>query len=114
MILLIGGTGAIGAPLLEALARGSSPILLLARDSIVATLPGVRIIEGDIERSALGMSRDDAAFVKANLTTLIHAAALTRFDAPLEAARRVNVQGTRNVLEFAAECPRMQRLCALS
>jgi long-chain acyl-CoA synthetase len=113
MILITGGTGAIGAPLVDALLADSSPILLLARDPR-AVPPGVRVIEGDLEHGGLGMRADDAAFVKANVTTIIHAAALTRFDASLDLARRVNVQGTHNVLEVAAACPRLQHLCALS
>ena len=114
MILITGGTGAIGGSLVQALTRASTPVLLLARDPLAATSPGLRVIKGDIERSALGMSDEDASFVKANVTTIIHAAALTRFDASLDLARKVNVQGTLNVLELAAACPRLQRLCALS
>jgi nucleoside-diphosphate-sugar epimerase len=115
MFFITGGTGAIGGPLVEALTGDSSPVLLLTREPFVATRPGVKVIKGNVlEREVLGMTSHDAAFVRANATTILHAAAMTRFDAPLDVARSVNVDGTRHVLDFAASCPRLQRLCALS
>ena len=114
MLLLTGGTGAIGGPLVDALTQDSSALLLLTRDPFIPTQPGINVINGDVERAALGMNATDAAFVRAHATTIIHAAAMTRFDAPLDVARRINVAGTNHVLAFAATCPRLQRLCALS
>jgi nucleoside-diphosphate-sugar epimerase len=115
MIFITGGTGAMGGPLVDALTHDSLPILLLARDRPIDPPPGVRVIRGDIrERECLGMAAEDAAFVREHATAIIHAAAQTRFDAPLDVARQVNVEGTRNLLVFAADCRRLQRLCALS
>ena len=115
MIFLTGGTGAIGGPLVDALTEDPAPVFLLAREPSLANRPGITPIKGNIvERNALGMTSAYAAFVRANVTTIIHAAAMTRFDATLDVARRVNVEGTRNVLEFAATCPRLERICALS
>ncbi len=116
MIFITGSRGAIGRPLVDALIDASAPpLLLLVREASAETAQGVRVAHGDIlEQQNLGMTSEDAAFVRAHATSIIHAAAMTRFDAPLELARRVNVDGTRNVLAFAASCPRLERVCALS
>jgi long-chain acyl-CoA synthetase len=114
MIFLTGSTGAIGRPLVESLIADSAPVAVLHR-SAADPRPGVKVVHGDIlEPAALGMTLEDAAFVRARVTTIIHAAAMTRFDASLELARQVNVEGTRNLLAFAASCPRLERLCVLS
>src|SRR5439155_19750080 len=56
----------------------------------------------------------DAEAVSSRVTAIVHAAANTRFDAPLPEARAANVDGTRHVLEFARRCPRLDRVVALS
>ena len=115
MILMTGGTGAIGVLLSDALLQDSSPVFLLAREQVVDGRPGVRTFRGNIcAGETLGMTAEDAGFVRAHATTIVHAAALTRFDAPLDTLRHTNVEGTRNVLAFAAGCPHLERLCALS
>jgi nucleoside-diphosphate-sugar epimerase len=48
------------------------------------------------------------------ITRIIHAAAVTRFDVDRETARRVNVDGTARVREFAERCGRLDRLVLLS
>src|SRR5262245_46306713 len=104
MLFITGGTGTIGGPLVDGLAHDSLPSLLLARERPVDAAVGIRVIQGDIrQREGLGMTVEEAAFVREHATTIIHAAAQTRFDASLEVARQVNVEGTRNVLEFAAD-----------
>lgn len=125
MILITGGTGAIGAPLLEAMVRDGFPVALLVRAGVRSrffNVPDERLkdrdlitISGDIlAGNTLGMDELTANRVRDGVTTIIHAAALTRFDAPLDEARRVNVEGTRHVLAFASSCPALQRFCALS
>ena len=41
---------------------------------------------------------------------MIHCAATVRFDHSLDEARRINVEGTRRVLDFAAAAPRLRSL----
>jgi long-chain acyl-CoA synthetase len=48
------------------------------------------------------------------ITVIVHAAADTRFSAPLKEARAVNLEGTKNVLAFASHCPRLEAIAALS
>jgi nucleoside-diphosphate-sugar epimerase len=62
----------------------------------------------------LGLSSAVLDRIRPDITGIIHAAANTSFSADLDAARAVNVEGTRHVLEFAATCPRLDRMCVLS
>ena len=113
--LVTGGNGAIGVPLVAALAGGGAAVVSLARGPQPGVAPGVRAQSGDIlQGPALGMDEPTAAALRSRVTTIVHAAALTRFDAPLDAARLTNVDGTAHVLAFAAQCPRLERICALS
>jgi len=48
------------------------------------------------------------------ITHIVHSGALTRFDVDRDAARAVNVEGTRKVVAFARTCPRLQALGVVS
>jgi nucleoside-diphosphate-sugar epimerase len=48
------------------------------------------------------------------ITRIIHAAAVTRFNVDRKTARRVNVEGTIRVAEFAERCPRLDSFIYLS
>ncbi|MGH3714902.1 MAG: SDR family oxidoreductase [Micromonosporaceae bacterium] len=50
----------------------------------------------------------------AGVTRVVHAAARTEFTVRRDVARQVNVDGTRLVAEFAARCPKLERLVVLS
>ena len=71
----------------------------------------IHIIAGDVTQEDLGIS--DLGFVN-KITQIIHAAATTRFDLPLEEARRINVKGTANTLEFAKRCVNLKQFGFLS
>ena len=115
LTLVTGGTGAVGVPLLESLAVGRETVVSLARGPHYGVPPGVHVLSGDIRQGEnLGLDENTAASIRARVTTIVHAAALTRFDAPLDAARQTNVAGTAHLLAFAATCPRLQRMLALS
>lgn len=45
---------------------------------------------------------------------IVHAAAVTRFNVDADTARRVNVDGTEKVLQFARTCPRLSAIGLLS
>jgi long-chain acyl-CoA synthetase len=114
VVLVTGGTGSIGRPLVESLMRGSRRVVVLTR-APVEPLPGTDVLVCDIQRDErLGLDAGTCEAICGRVSTIIHAAALTRFDAPIEAARAVNVEGTRHVLAFAGRCPNLRRLCALS
>lgn len=48
------------------------------------------------------------------ITTVVHAAAITRFDVDRDTARSVNVEGTARVLALARTCPRLESLGVVS
>ncbi len=48
------------------------------------------------------------------LRRIIHTAAATRFNVDAVTAQRVNIEGTRKVLQLAERCPRLERVALLS
>ena len=64
----------------------------------------VEVISGNVEKNHLGM--DETVYQDLALKTnyIIHAAADLRLNAPLDELRKVNVQGTINMLEMAKNC----------
>jgi len=46
--------------------------------------------------------------------SIVHSAAVTRFNVDAETAQSVNVQGTRRVIDFAKKCRGLARLCQVS
>lgn len=114
-VFVTGGTGAIGIPLVRSLAHDGVATAVLAHSTPVPFAGGVHVVTGDITAGgSLGLDRGAWDELRERVTVIVHGAALTRFDEPLEAVRAINVEGTRNLLGFAAACPRLERLVALS
>lgn len=113
VVFVTGGTGTIGAPLVEALATDGARVVTMVRRPSAAAAQVEQVL-GDLEQPDLGLDPAVAGRLRAEVTTIVHAGALTRFDAPLDEARRVNVEGTRRVLAFAERCPRVRRISMLS
>ena len=115
LVLVTGGTGAIGVPLVEAFARQGIPTAVLVRQRETHAPAGVQVVSGDVTAGPqLGLDAATWHDLRQRVTTIVHGAALTRFDAPLEAARTVNVTGTAHVVAFAKDCLRVERVVALS
>jgi len=70
----------------------------------------VTVYSGDVGHPSCGL--DDAVYQRltGETTRVIHCAATVRFDHSLEEARRVNVEGTRRVLDFAAAARQLRSL----
>ena len=131
-VFLTGATGFIGASLLKTwLDRTDATVTVLARarrdapagqrvrgvlgELYPQSLPPrllerVRVVEGDVTLDRLGIGASDYFRLASETTHVIHCAAAVRFDLELEDARRENVGGTRNVLEFGGTCAGLHRV----
>lgn len=102
-ILLTGYTGNLGGEIAHHLAPHRVFALTRTHGEIT---PGVELIPGSLEQLPAQLSSE--------IEVIVHGAASTAFRAPLEELRRVNVEGTSRLLEFAHRCPRLQRFIHLS
>lgn len=127
-VVLSGGTGFLGREIVRIL-LASHPDLrlkLLVRpggktarertDALVepADRPRVETYAADISEERLGLSPHEYQALIDGTTRLIHSAATVRFDHTLAEARRVNVDGTRNMLALAGEVRRRGSLRAFA
>jgi thioester reductase-like protein len=125
LILVTGATGFLGAQLVRELLdrQPRAELALLIRDRagqsgqqradlIVppADQPRVKAYSGDVGLPNCGLDAATLERLSAETTRVIHSAATVRFDHALDEARRINVEGTRRVLDFAAGMPRLRSL----
>ncbi len=87
--------------------------LARAREDALATLRPetkgrLKLVLGDITREGLGLDAGDAD--PAEVVEIYHLAAVYDLAVRRELGMKVNVEGTRNVLAFAARCPKLERL----
>jgi long-chain acyl-CoA synthetase len=82
----------------------------LLADQGIGDAAHLTALAGDVTEPDLGTALSSLAGV----THVIHCAATVSFDRPLEEARRINVGGTRNVLDVCRRLPRLERLDAVS
>ncbi len=74
----------------------------------------VRVLEGDVAGMHLGLSGAEYAELCDQVTDVWHLAALSSAGVAREEAQRVNVEGTRNVLELARDARHVRRVCHFS
>lgn len=72
------------------------------------------LVTGDVVAMDLGLSGAEFQRLTREVTHVFHLAALHRLSADAALAERVNVGGTRAVLEFCRECAALQRLVHFS
>jgi long-chain acyl-CoA synthetase len=63
----------------------------------------VRAVPADLTRPGLGLSSAGRAMLADRAGTVLHCAASISFDLPLDEARRINVEGTNQVIALARE-----------
>src|SRR5262245_55139987 len=63
-------------------------------------------VSGDISQDGLGLDAETAAMLRDRVDVVINSAAVVSFDAPLDDALRLNVEGAERVAAFAASCRR--------
>lgn len=66
-------------------------------------LDNLKIVEGDITKENLGLNDNIKMILRDEIEEVFHCAAMTKFNAMLDALRRVNVQGTKNLIEFVSK-----------
>jgi thioester reductase-like protein len=69
-----------------------------------------QVVEGDVEQMHLGLSGAEFKALARDVTDVWHLAARSWLGAERAEMRRVNVEGTRNVLELALAARRLRRL----
>jgi thioester reductase-like protein len=120
-VLLTGATGFVGKEILDRFLDRGRRVFALVRaeddDAAAERLPRharLTAVAGDIEQPGLGLADGRAAELADEVTTVVHCAATVSFDLSLEESRRVNVEGTRHVLDLAQRCKRLERLSYIS
>jgi thioester reductase-like protein len=123
-VLITGATGFLGMELLARyLERTERPVytLIRARDQqqanerlreTLATVFGqpsahlgrAHAVPGDVEEPDLGLDEQAQDGLAARVTDVVHSAASVSFTEPLSVMRRINVEGTRRVLDLAERC----------
>ncbi|HXX62720.1 MAG TPA: SDR family oxidoreductase [Bacteroidota bacterium] len=118
---ITGGTGLVGINLVSRivkaypdsritlLVRGKSQEQIDARISAIAAsegIPGERMsgVRGDVLSENCGLTQEELAQIERSATYIVHGAATTRFDHPIEEAREINCGGTRRILAIAERC----------
>jgi nucleoside-diphosphate-sugar epimerase len=96
-VLLTGASGVVGSALLPRLHRHR--VVALTHSAPAGGLQ----LRGDLTRPRLGLDAASYRDLTRQVDTVVHAAAMTDFGAGERATVDLNVEGTRRVLEFAAE-----------
>jgi thioester reductase-like protein len=129
-VFLTGATGFLGMEVLaRLLAHGDRDVVCLVRaadadgaqerlDAVLAKLwedpapyrARARAVAGDVTRPGLGLEGAERARLAEEIGAVLHCAASITFDLPLEEARDINVEGTREVIGFAREAKTLGRL----
>jgi thioester reductase-like protein len=129
-VLLTGATGFLGMEVLaRLLERAEREIVCLVRaeddgaarrrlDDVLAQLwddpephrECTRAVAGDVTHPGLGMRPAVRTGLAEEVGAVLHCAASIAFDLPLEEARTINVEGTREVMGFAREARALGRL----
>ncbi len=68
------------------------------------------LLSGDVVDMHLGLSGDEYRRMCDEVTDIFHLAAISYLGVPKETAWRVNVDGTRNLIELARDCAHLHRL----
>jgi nucleoside-diphosphate-sugar epimerase len=74
----------------------------------------VTVLGGDCTQDRLGLPDDAIGRLRRETSHIVHAAAITRFDLPLERARQLNTATVARVLDLAKSCARLERFFFVS
>jgi thioester reductase-like protein len=119
-VLLTGATGFVGREILDRLVERRRVYALVRAendDAAAGRLPShdhLTAVAGDIEQPGCALDGATIGRLTDEVTTVVHCAASVAFDLPLEDSRRINVDGTRHVVDLARRCRRLERLSYIS
>ena len=113
--LITGITGYVGRGVARRLLEDGFEIIGLVRnseDDFEKRVAELRADLGESEKLTFvrGDMMDDSALKDLNvegITHIVHSAAVTRFNVEADLAQAANVDGSRNILEFAKGCPQL-------
>ena len=123
LILVTGATGFLGVQLVRELLdrQPNAKLALLIRDRAgqlgqqradefipAAHRSRVQVYSGDVSQPNCGLDSTAHGRLTAETTRVIHSAATVRFDHSLDEARRINVEGTRHILDFAGSARQLR------
>ena len=117
-VFLTGATGFLGMEVLALVRAGDRAGAEERLDGVLAKLwrdpspyrDRVQAVAGDLTRPGLGIEGPERTGLAEGIGAVLHCAASITFDMPLEDARQVNVEGTREVIGFAREAKALGRL----
>jgi thioester reductase-like protein len=122
-VFMTGFPGFIASRLLRRLAREGGRFLLLVQPAFVEraqeeleniavnagrSVSDFALLQGDITQPDLGLSPADLETARSQSTVLFHLAAIYDLAVARDVAMRVNVEGTRNVNQFAVSLPHLR------
>jgi long-chain acyl-CoA synthetase len=133
-ILVTGATGFVGGELLvRLLEHGDDEVIALvrARDDVAAqarldeqlavllppkSVPAgrVRAVAAHLDRPGLGLPVYRRNEIAHEVEAVVHCAASVQFTLPLEEALRINLDGTREILDLAGRAPALDRFVHVS
>jgi len=133
-IFLTGSTGLIGSYLLKIFLQNGHKVYTLSRgktdknahDRTVEALrfwdketfmrykDNMFVLEGDIGEDNLGLDAQSRELVRSNVDEIFHCAAITDLNRPLPEMKRVNIEGTRKMLELGFETHKTGRQVRLN
>jgi thioester reductase-like protein len=123
-VLVTGASGLVGARVLERLLSRHDDVHVHALVRRPAAWPNlatrlgpaaarVTPVIGDVTHAGLGLDATTRQRLVARVRAIVHCAADTTFSRPLEQARAVNTEGTRNLLDLASDW-RVERIVHVS
>ena len=116
--LITGAGGYLGHRIAEKLLEATDERLVLwSRPGATASIAQAFRRYGDRVLLCSGDLADDEPFAQieaSSISTILHAAAVTRFDIDADTARRINVDGTRKLLAFAEGCTSLDTFAHVS
>ena len=120
VIVVTGATGAFGEDLIESLlAQSKAHLVLLVRGASIEEAQArlekyrnesrVEILRADLSEKNMALSELEYSELAQRTTHILHAADSSRFNQPIEEARKSNVETTQHILNFALSCSYLER-----